>query len=170
MRRTESNRRTPIILISDDQHPSAVSVGFEAGANFFLYKPIDTDRLLKLIRATQGTMEHDRRRTRRVSPRSRVLLQFGAEEMEGRSANTSPRHTDQGTIPTGSVVLVSMELPERMKPIVGEGSVVRIVGGNQMGIRFERLTPEVTERLQEFLLPLITNTQIGSQTAICQEL
>jgi DNA-binding response OmpR family regulator len=87
MPRTESNRKTPIILISDDQRPSAMSVGFEAGASFFLYKPIDTDRLLKLIRATQGTMEHDRRRTRRVSLRSRVLLQFGAEEVEGQSVD-----------------------------------------------------------------------------------
>src|SRR5580693_7996677 len=78
MRRTESNRKTPIILLSDDQRPSAMSVGFEAGASFFLYKPIDKDRLLKLIRATQGTMEHDRRRTRRISLESRVLLQFGA--------------------------------------------------------------------------------------------
>jgi hypothetical protein len=33
---------TPIILISDDQRPSAMSIGFEAGANFF-YKPIDRD-------------------------------------------------------------------------------------------------------------------------------
>jgi DNA-binding response OmpR family regulator len=66
MRRTESKRRTPIILLSDEQRPSAMSVGFEAGASFFLYKPIDKDRLLKLIRATQGTMEHDRRRTRRI--------------------------------------------------------------------------------------------------------
>src|SRR5712664_4851958 len=32
MRRTESNRLTPIILISDDQRPSAMSIGFEAGA------------------------------------------------------------------------------------------------------------------------------------------
>jgi PleD family two-component response regulator len=30
MRRTESNRVTPIILISDDQRPSAMSIGFEA--------------------------------------------------------------------------------------------------------------------------------------------
>jgi CheY-like chemotaxis protein len=53
MRRTEANRMTPIILISDDQRPSAMSIGFEAGANFFLYKPIDKDRLLKLVRATR---------------------------------------------------------------------------------------------------------------------
>ena|SRR5437899_9103464 len=30
------NRATPIVLISDDQRPSAMSVGFEAGASFFL--------------------------------------------------------------------------------------------------------------------------------------
>jgi hypothetical protein len=105
-------------------------------------------------------MEHDRRRTRRVSLRSRVLLQFGAEEVEGQSVDISPSGIlvkSNRTIPTGSAVLVSMKLPEHMKPIVGEGAVVRIVGGNQMGIHFERLTPEVAERLQEFLLPLITN-------------
>jgi DNA-binding response OmpR family regulator len=85
IRRTESNRRTPIILISDDQRPSAMSVGFEAGASFFLYKPIDTDRLLKLIRATQGTMEHDRRRTGRVSLRSRVLLQLVQKRWKARA-------------------------------------------------------------------------------------
>ena len=29
------NRRTPIVLISDDQHPTAMHRGFEAGASFF---------------------------------------------------------------------------------------------------------------------------------------
>ena len=57
MRRTGSNRTTPIILLSDDQRPCAMSQGFAAGASFFLYKPVDKERLLKLIRATQGRME-----------------------------------------------------------------------------------------------------------------
>jgi DNA-binding response OmpR family regulator len=35
------NRMTPIIMISDDQNLSAVMEGFDAGANFFLNKPID---------------------------------------------------------------------------------------------------------------------------------
>ncbi len=39
MRGSRFNRTTPIILISDDQRPSALSVGFAAGASFFLYKP-----------------------------------------------------------------------------------------------------------------------------------
>src|SRR5271155_4425084 len=59
MRRAGSNRTTPIILLSDDQRPSAMSQGFAAGASFFLYKPVDRERLLKLIRATQGRMDHE---------------------------------------------------------------------------------------------------------------
>jgi len=90
MRRTESNRLTPIILTSDDQRPSAMSIGFEAGANFFLYKPIDRDRLLKLVRATQGAMENDRRRTRRIPLPSRVQLKFGQKNFEGETMDLSP--------------------------------------------------------------------------------
>src|SRR5260370_38298912 len=82
MRSSRFNRMTPIVLISDDQRPSARSVGFAAGASFFLYKPIDKSRLLKLVQATQGTMEHERRRTRRVPLRSKVRLTFGEEELQ----------------------------------------------------------------------------------------
>src|SRR5258708_19058211 len=89
MRSSRFNRMTPIVLISDDQRPSALSVGFAAGASFFLYKPIDKDRLLKLVRATQGAMEHERRRTRRVPIQSKVSLQFGAEKLEGETVDVS---------------------------------------------------------------------------------
>lgn len=59
------------------------------------------------------------------------------------------------TIPTGSPVQVSMKLTQRMKPIMGAGSVVRILGGNRMGILLDRLPSGESERLQEFLLPMI---------------
>src|SRR5258708_16524840 len=89
MRYSRWNRTTPIILISDDQRPSAMSVGFEAGASFFLYKPIDSGRLLKLVRATQGAMEYGRRRTRRVTLQSKGKLKFGAEILEGETIDVS---------------------------------------------------------------------------------
>ena len=60
MRSSRFHRTTSIVPISDDQRPSALSVGFVAGASFFLYKSIDKDRLLKLVRATQGAMAHER--------------------------------------------------------------------------------------------------------------
>ena len=155
MRNSRFNRTTPIILISDDQRPSALSVGFAAGASFFLYKPIDKDRLLKLVRATQGAMEHERRRTRRVPIQSKVRLKLGEEEFEGETVDVSmsgllvraPR-----IAPLGSSLRMSLHLSQRMRPIVAAGSVVRIVGGNQMGIQLDQLNFRDSDRLQEFLL------------------
>jgi DNA-binding response OmpR family regulator len=158
MRKSRWHRTTPIIFISDDQRPSAMSIGFEAGASFFLYKPIDKNRLLKLIQATQGAIEHERRRTRRVPLQSKVWLKWGEEEMEGETVDVSlsgvlvkaPR-----ILPLGSPVRVSLSLSQRMKPILGAGSVVRILEGNQMGIKLDRLSVGDSEKLQEILLPMI---------------
>jgi len=158
MRRAGSNRETPIILLSDDLRPSAMSQGFAAGASFFLYKPIDKERLFKLIRATQGRMDHEKRQTRRVPLQSKVRLRFGFEEIQCETVDVSldgilvktPR-----LIPAGSPVQVSMDLTQTMKPIVGAGSVVRILGGDHMGIHLDRLPVTESERLQEFLLPMI---------------
>src|ERR1700732_712446 len=66
MRASGSTRLTPIVLVSDDQRPAAMAKGFEAGASFFVYKPIDRERLLRLVRATQGALENVLRRTRRI--------------------------------------------------------------------------------------------------------
>ncbi len=155
MRNSRFNRTTSIILISDDQRPSALSVGFAAGASFFLYKPIDKDRLLKLVRATQGAMEHERRRTRRVPIQSKVRLKLGDEEFEGETVDVSmsgllvraPR-----VAPIGSTLRMSLHLSQRMRPIAAAGSVVRILGGNQMGIQLDQLNLQDSDRLQEFLL------------------
>jgi DNA-binding response OmpR family regulator len=155
MRNSRFNRMTPIILISDDQRASALSVGFAAGATFFLYKPIDKDRLLKLVRATQGAMDHEQRRTRRVPIQSKVRLKFGEEEFEGETVDVSmsgllvraPR-----VAPIGSALRMSLHLSQRMRPIVTAGSVVRILGGNRMGIQLDQLTLSDSEKWQEFLL------------------
>ena len=89
MRESGFNRMTPVVLISDDQNPQAMVKGFEAGASFFLYKPIDKDRLLRLARATQGAIEQERRRTRRVALKSKVQLRFGGQEIEVETVDVS---------------------------------------------------------------------------------
>ncbi len=158
MRSSRFNRMTPIIMISDDQRPSALSVGFAAGASFFLYKPIDKARLLKLVRATQGAMENERRRTRRVPIQSKVRLKFGREELEAETIDVSmsgllvrvPR-----IVPVGSSLRMSLQLSQRMRPILASGSVVRVLNGNQMGIQLDQLTLSDSEKMQEFLLHLI---------------
>jgi response regulator RpfG family c-di-GMP phosphodiesterase len=158
MRASGSNRRTPIVMISDDHRPAAVSEGFEAGASFFLYKPFDKDRLQRLVRATQASIENGLRRTRRVELKSKVSIKFRGQEIQGETINVSlegmlirsPR-----MLPIGSSVDVSLRLSHAMEPVVGAGSVVRLHGHEQMGIHLGRLTLEESRKLQECLLPLL---------------
>jgi DNA-binding response OmpR family regulator len=158
MRGSGFNRMTPIIMISDDQHLSAVSEGFDAGANFFLYKPIDKGRLLHLIRATRGAIEHEKRRFRRIRHRARVRLTSDNLELQGETVDISLNGMlveAARCVPPGSMVEVSLELSPGSKPIVGLGLVMRTMGENQMGIEFNRLSRTESSRLQGFLLPLI---------------
>jgi CheY-like chemotaxis protein len=158
MRDSGFHRMTPIVLISDDPHPRAVSNGFQAGASFFLYKPIDKDRLLRLVRATHGAMEHQDRRTRRVPLKARVQIQFRGQDIEAETIDISMEGIlikSPRVIPVGSSVGVCLHLDRAASPIVGSGSVVRLHNRDQMGIQLGRLNVPESQRLQEFLLPLI---------------
>ena len=158
MRDSGFHRMTPIVLISDDLHPHDVSDGFLAGASFFLYKPIDKDRLLRLVRATHGAMEHQDRRTRRVPLKSRVQLHFRGQDIEAETIDISMEGLlirTSKTIPIGSSVEVRLHLGQAASPILGSGSIVRLHGRDLMGIHLARLNIAESQRLQEFLLPLI---------------
>jgi DNA-binding response OmpR family regulator len=158
MRDSRSNRITPIIMISDDKRPAAMSRGFQAGASFFMYKPLDRERLLMIIRATQGAIEHKHRRTRRVPVKSHVMLRFGGQVIEAETVDVSMEGVlvkAQKVVPIGSSVDIRMQLTQAMGPIVGAGSVVRVAGSNHMGIHLGRLSHAESQKLQDFLLPLI---------------
>jgi len=152
------NQMTPIILLSDDQSTKAFSEGFLAGASFFFYKPIDQRRLLSLARAMQGVIEQERRRFRRVALQSRVELMIDHEEIRGETIDISLDGMlvqAQRSVPAGSLVQVALHLIPGARPIMGYGLVMRTLPGNRMGIHLQRLAMADSERLQEFLLPLI---------------
>ncbi len=157
-RRSEFNRRTPVILISDDRDPGALVRGFEAGASFFLYNPTETAGLLRLIRAASGTEEGEKRQTRRVPFEARAEALSGREFLEGKTVDISlcgflmkaPR-----TLPVGTRVWVNLYLSQRMNPLAATGSVARITPRGEMGIHLNKLTVGESIGLQEFLLRMI---------------
>jgi DNA-binding response OmpR family regulator len=158
IRHSGFNCMTPIVMLSGDQDPAALTRGFEAGASFFIYKPVDKTHLVRLIRATQGAIEHERRRFRRIPLQSKVQLKFKEGEYECETIDLSLNGMLVGapfTFPRGSSALLRLHLSPGMRPIVGSGSVMRTIGENQMGIRFDELSAADSGRLQEFLLPMI---------------
>jgi DNA-binding response OmpR family regulator len=153
------NRTTPIVVIGDGRQRDTLSRGFAAGASFLIYKPIDRLRLSRLIQVTQGAIDHERRRFQRLPVRAKVRLRVGGSETEGETIDLSmngmlvkaPR-----VFPSGSIVEVALFLGQNPKPVLGRGSIMRVIGADRMGIQLDGLSLAESQRLQEHLLPLVT--------------
>jgi DNA-binding response OmpR family regulator len=156
IRGTGFNRTTPIVVIGDDQKRDTLSRGFDAGASFLIYKPIDRLRIDRLILVTQGAIEHERRRFQRVTVRAKVRLKAGGAETEGETVDLSMNGmlaTAPRVFPAGSTVEVALFLDGSPKPVLGRGSITRVIGLNQMGIHLDCMSMAERQRLQEYLLP-----------------
>lgn len=151
------NRRTPIVMITTPKYAGFLTEGFEAGASFLVYKPIDRTRLLRLVRVMQGAIENEIRRFRRVAVEVKARLKNGDDEVEAATIDLSLNGAlvrAQRIFPRGSAVKINLFVAP-LEPIVGHGQVMRTVSDNQMGIQFDGLSFGESSRLQEFLLRLI---------------
>ena len=152
------NRKTPIVMITTPKYTGFLTEGFEAGASFLVYKPIDRTRLLRLVRVMQGAIENEIRRFRRVAVELKARVKGGSEEIEAATIDVSLDGAlvrAERVFPQGMPVRISLFLEER-EPLVGQGSVKRTVNNNRMGIQFDGLSHNESNRLQDFLLPLVT--------------
>jgi CheY-like chemotaxis protein len=152
------NASTVIVMITGEEDRTVMRRAFEAGVEFFLFKPVERNKLLKLIRATAGPIERERRRFTRVRLRCRVSLESGNERLGGATLELSLGGAlvqSDRAFPPSTLVTVSLELEASTPPMRSDARVVRTVGTDCMGIQFENLGANESRRLQEFLLPLI---------------
>jgi len=153
------NQKTPIVMMTADNNPAALRHGFEAGASFFLFKPIDRGRLMRVLRATQGSIQREKRRFQRVEVRCKVIIYSDKTKLEGTTLDLSLGGLLALTtvvLPAGSRVEVHLTLGPDGPPVRGVGKVARVLGEDRMGIELDQISTAHSERLQEFLLPLIT--------------
>jgi CheY-like chemotaxis protein len=152
------NQKTPIVMISGDADPALQARAFQAGANFFLYKPLDRRRLMRILRVSQAPIQQERRRFQRVNVRCKAVVESGNTMIEGWTLDMSLNGMlVQGTpaLPAGSSVVVAVQMKPGAPPLRVGGKVVRLIGEDCMGIDLPAVKLEESERLQEFLLPLI---------------
>ena len=157
IRRSGYNYRTPIVMITTPKYTGFLTEGFEAGASFMIYKPIDRTRLQRLVRLMQGVIENEIRRFRRVVVEVKALIQSGGDEVRAATVDLSLNGAlvrAERIFPRGSSVKINLFVAP-MQPVVGHGLVMRTVNDNQMGIQFDGLSFNESTRLQDFLLPLV---------------
>jgi CheY-like chemotaxis protein len=151
------NVSTPILVITGEGERSLLARAFEAGANFFLYKPIDRHDVLRLIRATKDSIEHEKRRFRRIKVNCQVQIHAGDTTLKGTTLDMSFGGLfvqAGGVLPVGTVAQVTLQVPSGPPLSIG-ARVLRLVGNDSMGMQFENLSAAQSKGLQEFLLPLI---------------
>jgi len=157
MRASGHNQKTPVIIVTGEEDPSVLGRGFQAGANFFLFKPINKDRLLNLSRATHSAVQREKRHYQRVVVRRNVQVLLDRDVLEGETIDVSLHGLlirAARTFAVGSRVGIRLFLSSSTQPIAAHGTVVR-VAGQDMGIHLETIAKDASKQLQDFLLPLI---------------
>ncbi|MGA7921026.1 MAG: response regulator [Candidatus Acidiferrales bacterium] len=152
------NRKTLVVMITGDTEKQLLTRAFEVGVDFVLFKPVDRQAILRLLRVTRGTMEQHMRRFTRVKACRKVSIESNQERAEGMTIDLSVSGMlvrANRVFPVGSLVQVSVGLDALKPALRGTARVVRLAGDDSMGIEFKNLSASENERLQEFLAPLI---------------
>ena len=152
------NRTTPIVIITGEDDNAVLARAFEAGANFFLFKPIDRHRMLRLIRVTEDSIQREARRYQRVRTSCKVELECGQERFIGATIDLSLGGMlvrAPCALSVGSTVRVGLELKPGAAPLRVTARVVRVSGDDCVGLQIENAGSDERKRLHEFLLPSI---------------
>jgi CheY-like chemotaxis protein len=148
---------TPIMMITGEEDRALLGRAFEAGVNFFLYKPIDRHAILRLVRATKDSIEVEKRRFRRIKVSCNVSIESGGAQLKGTTLDISIGGMfvqSSGVLPVGTAAQVTVHVPTG-PPLSFAARILRVAGGDCMGMQFENVTPALSKGLQEFLLPLV---------------
>jgi CheY-like chemotaxis protein len=158
VRASAVNASTVIVMITGEEDRTVMARAFEAGVEFFLFKPVERNKLLRLIRVTEGSIEREKRRFTRVRLSCKVSMESGDDRLEGTTLDLSLGGAlvqSHRALPSGTLVKLSLQLQAGTAPWRAEARVVRTLGTDCMGVQFENCGPKESDRLQEFLLPRI---------------
>ncbi len=158
------NQRSPIVLITGDDDPKVLRQGYEAGGNFFLFKPFDRGGLLRMVRASQEFIEREKRRFQRIAMSMPATLVAKDRRIEAMTLDVSLNGMlveAAPTIPAGTPVEISFTPPDARRPLKIQASILRVIGQNRMALVYHSISPADNDTLHEFLLPLIL-TQLSA--------
>jgi CheY-like chemotaxis protein len=152
------NRTTPIVMITGEDDRTILARAFQAGASFFLFKPIDRHRMLRLIRVAEAPMQREARRYQRVKVSCKVSIELNQEQVSGIALDLSLGGMfvqASRALSVGSIVHVRLELRAGAPTVNLAARVVRSSANSGMGLQLENNGPDQNRKLQEYLLPLI---------------
>ena len=152
IRESPWNKSTPIIVVSGRSDRQTMRESFSVGASYFLQKPVDRQKLSRLLRTVRGGMLQNRRRSARVSVHTELMCSIGMRTIRGMSWNLSQTgmQAEVFGLEPGNVVQLSFRLPPSRENIDATGVVVW-VGENRQGIQFKKMSAHNQELIRNFI-------------------
>jgi DNA-binding response OmpR family regulator len=152
------NKRATIVMITGEQGSHFMQHVFEAGVNFVIFKPVDRQALMRLLRVTQGAVERERRRYSRIATACKVSMDLKDMSSHGTTIDmslTGMRVKMTRIFPVNSVVTTILELAPEKPKLSLRCRVVRQIDDNSMGVEYEPLDEQASQKLEDFLLPRV---------------
>jgi hypothetical protein len=123
-----------------------------------LFKPVDRQALLRLLRVVQAPIERERQRFARVPVRCKISIEANDRKTEGTTLDLSSSGMlvqSSHIFPVDTRVQINLQLERNAPEIRGGARVMRVVGEDCMGLLLETVSATERARLQDFLLPLM---------------
>ena len=143
IRKSRSNARVPIALLSERGSVRTLSEAFESGVTFAFGKPVGPIELRRLVSASRGAMLEERRRYQRAPLGVPVSCAWEKKLSTGEAVNISSSGLllRLGECPEpGSAVRLDFNLPAPRKRLEVEALVARATPTSQIGVMFMGLS------------------------------
>src|ERR1700733_4416425 len=161
-------KRATIVMITGEQGHDFMKHVFAAGVNFVVFKPVDRQALMRLLRVTQGSVERERRRYARINAVCRVVMEFKGQNSFGTTIEmslTGMRVKMNRLLPVNSIVATTLELTPGAPKLTFKCRVVRLIEDDCMGVEYEGIDEQVSQKLEDFLLPRVLEMARRKTTA-----
>lgn len=152
IRESSWNKSTPIIVVSGRNDRETMQQSFSAGASYFLQKPVDRQKLSRLLRTVRGGMLQSRRRCVRIPLHADLMCSVEMRTVHGKSWNISQTgmQVEVFGLKPGNVVQLSFRLPPSRENIDASGVVIW-VGENRQGIQFKKMSTHNQNLINDFI-------------------
>lgn len=151
--RTSSwNKSTPIVIVTGREERDTMHRAFATGATFFLQKPVDRHKLMRLFQTVRGAMVENRRRCARVPLQTEVTCTARSRASQGRTWNLSQggMQVEVDNLKPGETVHLTFRLPGSVQEIEALGTIVW-ANQTRQGIEFAKMTNKNQEAIRKFV-------------------
>ncbi len=138
LRRVLMNRDVAIIAILEDRNN--VREVFARGANFVLYKPVSTERVISSMAAAHSLVPNEKRTTQRISVSTKAVITYSTVENQPAEVFDLSEEgiaiRSEGRLPANCKIYFQFSLPGKDSVIRLSGQVIWQDESGHVGLRF----------------------------------